>query len=103
MHVKATRFRRTCDCIAQQSDLQEREKSRFMQISIDSTSAKNVVVLSCLASALAIREFPQRFLIHIYDKEPSQRIATENEQLANAYSKELGFSTVLSSHKLSNN
>ena len=41
--------------------------------------------------------------VHIHLKEPNQSVATECEQLANAYSKELSFRTVLSSHKLSSN
>ena len=41
--------------------------------------------------------------VRIREKEPSQSVAPECEQLANAYSKELSFGIVLLSHKLSSN
>ena len=48
-HFKATRFRRTCDCVAQLSDLQECEESRLIQISIDSTLVGNFVFTQSLS------------------------------------------------------
>ena len=81
----------------------EREKSRFIQISIVWTSAKNVVSIQSLSKCPGNKRVPVSSFFHIYENEPSQIVATECEQLANAYSKELSFRTILSSHKLSSN
>ena len=79
----------------------ECEKSRFIQISIVSTSAKNVLYTQSLSKCPGNKRVSVSSFVHIDEKEPSQSVATECEQLANAYSKALSFRTVLSSHKLS--
>ena len=79
----------------------EREKSQLIQISIVSTSAKNVVYTQPLSKYPGNKQVPVTSFVHIDEKESSQSVATECEQLANVYSKELSFRTVLSSHKLS--
>ena len=81
----------------------EREKSRFIQVSIVLTSAKNVVSIQSSSKWPGNKPVPVTSFIHIDEKVPSQIVATECEQLANAYSKELSFRTILSSHKLSTN
>ena len=83
--------------------LPKRDKSRFIQISIDSTSAKNVVYTQSFSKCPGNKRVPVTSFVHIHEKEPNQSVATESEQLANACSKELSFRTVLSSHKLSSN
>ena len=47
------------------------------------------------------KQVPVMSFVHMHEKEPSRSIATECEQLGNAYSKGLSFRTILSSHKLS--
>ena len=75
--------------------LPEREKSRFKQVSIDSTSAKNVVYTQSLSKCPGNKRVPLTFFVHIHEKKPRLRVAPECEQLANAYTKELSFRTVL--------
>ena len=83
--------------------LPEREKSGFIQISIDSTLAKSVVYTQSLEKCPGNKRVPLTSFVYIHEKEPRQSVATEFEQLANAYSKEPSFRTVFSSHKLSSN
>ena len=81
----------------------EREKSRFIQISIVSTSEKIVFYTQSFSKCPTNKRVPVTSFVHIDEKEPSQIVATECEQLANAYFKEVNFRIVLSSHKLSIN
>ena len=78
----------------------ERQKSLYIQISIVSTSVKNIVYTQSLSKCPVNERVPVTSFVHIREKEPSQTVATESEQSANANSKEMSFRTVLSSHKL---
>ena len=61
--------------------LPERKKSRFIHIFIDSSSAKNVVSTKSLSKCSGNKGVPVTSFVHIHEKEPSQSVTTESEQL----------------------
>ena len=59
--------------------LPERENSWFIQISIDSTSAKNVVYTQSLSKCPGNKWVPVRSFVYIHEEERSHSVATECE------------------------
>ena len=101
LYFKATRFRLNCDCVAQVSGCQD-VKSLKIYTNQHLFNFSKEYPLHLVALQMSWQQASSfTSLLCIYQEEPRQSIGATNEQLANAYSKELTSRTAVLSHKLS--